>query len=90
MESYGSNVVQTGPRERKTREIERLRRERERVMASVRGEVSASQLTVELAEAKLHYSLGETDTLLKMLSPASREEAEPAGAAPTKQQLYDR
>ncbi|KAK0146098.1 StAR-related lipid transfer protein 9 [Merluccius polli] len=59
-------------------------------MASVRGEVSASQLTVELAEAKLHYSLGETDTLLKMLSPASREEAEPAAAAPTKQQLYDR
>ncbi|KAJ3613540.1 hypothetical protein NHX12_019787 [Muraenolepis orangiensis] len=89
-ESYRSNTAPSELRERKAREIARLRRERERVMASVRGEASAPPLTVELAEARLHYGLGETDTLLKMLSPVSGLEAEPAGAAPTKQQLYDR
>ncbi|XP_026194981.1 stAR-related lipid transfer protein 9 isoform X2 [Anabas testudineus] len=90
MESYGSNaesVVQNGSR---AREIESLRREREHVMAMVNLNMNPTPLTVELTEAKLHYRLGETDTLLKMLSPGSREELEGQTSVPTKQQLYDR
>ncbi|XP_070776842.1 uncharacterized protein stard9 [Enoplosus armatus] len=86
MESYSSNVESTAQSERRAREIERLRQEREQVMATVNLNMNPTPLTVELTEAKLHYGLGETDALLKMLSPRSRDELEP----PTKQQLYDR
>ncbi|XP_072545681.1 uncharacterized protein stard9 isoform X2 [Salminus brasiliensis] len=72
--------------DRRTREIERLRKEREQVLASVCLDLSPQQLSVELTEAKLHYGLGETDTLLKMLQSSPREES----AISTKQQLYDR
>ncbi|XP_038584201.1 stAR-related lipid transfer protein 9 isoform X2 [Micropterus salmoides] len=75
---------------RRAREIERLRQEREQVMATVSLNMNPAPLTVELTEAKLHYGLGETDTLLKMLSPRSREELEQPTSAPSKQQLYDR
>ncbi|XP_060938499.1 stAR-related lipid transfer protein 9 isoform X2 [Limanda limanda] len=75
---------------RRAREIERLRQEREQVMATVNLSMNTTPLTVELTEAKLHYGLGETDTLLKMLSPRCRDELEPRTPAPTKQQLYDR
>lgn len=75
-------------------EIERLRRERERLLATVGLGGSTTPLSVELKEAKLHYGLGETDTLLKMLSAtASCREEEPLQApkeAATKQQLYER
>lgn len=71
---------------RKTREIERLRKEREQVLASVHLNQSPQHLSVELTEAKLNYGLGETDTLLKMLQSSPREEH----AISTKQQLYDR
>lgn len=71
---------------RRTREIERLRQEREHVMATVSLGLSPTSLTVELTEAKLHYGLGETDALLKVLTPRSTEELE----APTKQHLYER
>lgn len=74
----------------RAREIERLRQEREQVMATVSLNMNPAPLTVELTEAKLHYGLGQTDTLLKMLSPRSREEAEPQTCVPTKRQLYDR
>ncbi|KAM7403419.1 hypothetical protein PAMA_004057 [Pampus argenteus] len=90
MESSGSNAESVVQNDRRAREIERLRQEREQVMATVNLNMNPMQLTVELTEAKLHYSLGETDTLLKMLSPRSREELEPPTSAPTKQQLYDR
>ena len=90
MESCGSNVESVEHGDRRAREIERLRQEREQVMATVNLSVNSTPLTVELTEAKLHYGLGETDTLLKMLSPRSREELEPRTSAPTKQQLYDR
>lgn len=70
----------------RTREIERLRQEREHVMATVSLGLSPTSLTVELTEAKLHYGLGETDALLKVLTPRSTEELE----APTKQHLYER
>ncbi|XP_032356234.1 stAR-related lipid transfer protein 9 isoform X2 [Etheostoma spectabile] len=90
MESCDSNIEFTAQSGRRTREIERLRQEREQVMATVNLSMNPTPLTVELTEAKLHYGLGETDTLLKMLSPRTREELEPPTSATTKQQLYDR
>ncbi|KAK7904444.1 hypothetical protein WMY93_017051 [Mugilogobius chulae] len=72
------------------REIHRLRQEREEVMASVSLSLNSAPLTVELTEAKLHYGLGQTDTLLKMLSPRSGEEKESMPFPTIKQQLYDR
>ena len=86
----GAEPAEAGPRGGAAREVERLRRERERVMAWVRAEAGPPQLTVELAEARLHHGLGETDALLRLLSPAAWEEAEPAGATPTGQQRYHR
>ncbi|NXG63159.1 STAR9 protein, partial [Hemiprocne comata] len=44
-------------------------------------------LTVELAEAKLHYGIGETDALLRVLQSGT---AEDLVAIPVKQQLYER
>ncbi|XP_049917577.1 stAR-related lipid transfer protein 9 isoform X2 [Epinephelus moara] len=90
MESYGSNVESRTQSDRRAREIERLRQEREQVMATVSLSMNPTPLTVELTEAKLHYGLGETDTLLKMVSPRTTEELEPSTSATTKQQLYDR
>lgn len=89
-ESCGSNVESAGPSDRRAREIERLRQEREQVMATVNLGLNPTPLTVELTEAKLHYRLGETDALLKMLTPSSRGEPEASTPAATKQQLYDR
>lgn len=90
MDSYGSNVESVARGNRRAGEIERLRKEREHVMATIGLNRNPPPLTVELTEAKLHYRLGETDTLLKMLSPGSREELDAQISAPTKQQLYDR
>ncbi|XP_029900373.1 stAR-related lipid transfer protein 9 isoform X2 [Myripristis murdjan] len=90
VESNGLNVESVVQRERKAREIEKLRQEREQVMATVSLSMNPPPLTVELTEAKLHYGLGETDTLLKMLSPWSKQEGEPLTSLPSKQQLYDR
>lgn len=70
----------------RTREIQRLRQEREQVMATVGLGLSPTSLTVELTEAKLHYGLGETDALLKVLTRRPPEELE----APTKHHLYER
>ncbi|XP_019746086.1 stAR-related lipid transfer protein 9 isoform X2 [Hippocampus comes] len=85
-ESYTSN---SGGR---LREIECLRQEREHVMASIGLGANTTPLTVELAEAKLHYGLGETDALLKMLSPRSTEDVTVKCVSSTlgKQQLGDR
>ncbi|KAM8916178.1 uncharacterized protein stard9 isoform 2-T2 [Spinachia spinachia] len=90
MESCGSYEGTAGLGVGRAREIERLREERVQVMATVSLNMNPAPLTVELTEAKLHYGLGETDTLLKMLSPRGGEEAEPQACAPTKRQLYDR
>ncbi|XP_062378279.1 stAR-related lipid transfer protein 9 [Sardina pilchardus] len=73
-------------KDNRMREIERLRKEREKVMASVHLEMNPHQLTVEMAEAKLHYGLGETDALLKVLKSGPREQSPPL----TKQHLYDK
>lgn len=72
--------------DRRTREIERLQKEREQVLSSVQLDLSPHPLSVELTEAKLHYGLGKTDTLLKMLQSSSIKES----SISTKQQLYDR
>ncbi|KAJ7990850.1 hypothetical protein DPEC_G00291190 [Dallia pectoralis] len=77
------------PKDRKRREIERLRKEREQVMATVQLSMNPHQLTVELTEEKLHYGRGKTDTLLMMLTSGGTKEKEPS-AVPTKQQLFDR
>ncbi|XP_013886956.1 stAR-related lipid transfer protein 9 isoform X2 [Austrofundulus limnaeus] len=87
MESSGLNVEAS---DRRAAEIMKLRQERERVMATVTLRTALTPLTVELTEAKLHYGLGETDALLKILSPRSKEEQQPPTSTPTKQQLYDR
>ncbi|XP_041827701.1 stAR-related lipid transfer protein 9 isoform X2 [Melanotaenia boesemani] len=88
MESVGLNVeVQS---DRRAQEIMKLRQEREQVMATVSLSANPTPLTVELTEAKLHYGLGETDALLKILSPRSKEELQPLTSAPTKQELFDR
>nr|XP_029531742.1 uncharacterized protein LOC115138731 [Oncorhynchus nerka] len=75
-------------KDKKTREIERLRKEREQVMATVQLNMNPHHLTLELTEAKLHYGLGEMDTLLKMLTSGGTKEEEQS-PVPTKQQLYD-
>ncbi|XP_043118593.1 stAR-related lipid transfer protein 9 [Puntigrus tetrazona] len=72
--------------DRRAQEIEKLRKERERVLASVHMDLSPHQLTVELTEAKLHYGQGETDTLLKILKSGSKE----ASSACNKQELLNR
>ncbi|KAM3594490.1 uncharacterized protein V6R79_008933 [Siganus canaliculatus] len=90
VESSSSNVESVLRSDRKAREIERLRQDREQVMATVNLSMNPTPLTVELTEAKLHYGFGETDTLLKMLTPKSTEEAELPLPVSTKQQLYDR
>ncbi|KAL0170412.1 hypothetical protein M9458_035008, partial [Cirrhinus mrigala] len=71
--------------DRRAQEIEKLRKERERVLASVHRDLSPHQLTVELKEAKLHYGQGETDTLLKILKTGSKE----ASSAWNKQELLN-
>lgn len=83
--AYGSHADPSTQGER-TKEIERLRQEREQVMATVSLGLTPTPLTMELTEAKLHYGLGETDALLKVPTPRSTEQLE----APTKQQLYER
>ncbi|KAJ0063085.1 hypothetical protein NL108_012034, partial [Boleophthalmus pectinirostris] len=89
VDNYGTNL-QSIQSDRKLREIQRLRLEREEVMATVSLSMNSAPLSVELTEAKLHYGLGQTDTLLKMLSPGSREEKEESTPpAPSKQQLYN-
>ncbi|XP_028994325.1 stAR-related lipid transfer protein 9 isoform X2 [Betta splendens] len=85
-ETDAESVAQSRAR---AREIERLRKERERVMAKVNLSVNPTPLSVELTEAKLHYRLGETDALLKMLSPGSRD-VEAESPASNKQQVHDR
>uniref|UniRef100_A0A3Q2CEV2 Kinesin motor domain-containing protein n=1 Tax=Cyprinodon variegatus TaxID=28743 RepID=A0A3Q2CEV2_CYPVA len=87
MESTDSNLEAHS--DRRSLEIQKLREERERVMATVSLSTSLTPLTVELTEAKLHYGLGETDALLKMLSPRSKEELQPLTSSATKQQLID-
>ena len=48
-------------------ELERLRRERQRILDMLGKDAMPSKLQVELAEAQLNYIIGQTDTLLQAL-----------------------
>ena len=48
-------------------ELERLRRERQRILDMLGKDAIPSKLQVELAEAQLNYYIGQTDTLLQAL-----------------------
>ncbi|XP_065492617.1 stAR-related lipid transfer protein 9 isoform X2 [Caloenas nicobarica] len=71
----------------RSREIERLQRERARIMSGLHLDLHQQPLTVELAEAKLSYGIGETDALLRVLQSGT---ADDLVAVPVKQQLYER
>ncbi|XP_042646786.1 stAR-related lipid transfer protein 9 [Tyto alba] len=71
----------------RSREIERLQRERAQIMSGIHLDLHQHPLTVELAEAKLNYGIGETDALLRVLQSGT---AEDQVAIPVKQQLYER
>ncbi|KAL8169480.1 UNVERIFIED_CONTAM: hypothetical protein K2H54_050065 [Gekko kuhli] len=73
--------------ERRTREIERLQRERAQVMSGIHFDMNQPPLTVELTEAKLNYGIGETDAQLRILQNGAGENLT---SVPTKQQLYER
>ncbi|XP_064002606.1 stAR-related lipid transfer protein 9 [Pogoniulus pusillus] len=71
----------------RSREIERLQRERAQVMSGIHLDLHQQPLTVELAEAKLNYGIGETDALLRVLQSGT---ADDPVAMPVKQKLYER
>ncbi|XP_042719423.1 stAR-related lipid transfer protein 9 [Lagopus leucura] len=71
----------------RSREIERLQRERAQIMSGVHLDLHQHPLTVELTEAKLNYGIGETDALLRVLQSGT---ADDLMAVPVKQQLYER
>ncbi|XP_010290442.1 PREDICTED: stAR-related lipid transfer protein 9 [Phaethon lepturus] len=71
----------------RSREIESLQRERAQIMSGVHLDLHQHPLTVELTEAKLNYSIGETDALLRVLQSGT---ADDLVAIPVKQQLYER
>ncbi|XP_039392897.1 stAR-related lipid transfer protein 9 isoform X1 [Mauremys reevesii] len=75
------------PWESRTREIERLRRERAQIMSGIHLDMKQHPLTVELTEAKLNYGIGETDALLRILQNGTGEDLT---SVPIKQQLYER
>ncbi|XP_037249495.1 stAR-related lipid transfer protein 9 [Falco rusticolus] len=71
----------------RSREIERLQRERAQIMSGIHLDLHQHPLTVELTEAKLNYGIGETDALLKVLQSGTTDDLV---AIPVKQQLYER
>lgn len=71
----------------RSREIERLQRERAQIMSGIHLDLHQHPLTVELTEAKLNYGIGETDALLRVLQSGTADELV---AVPVKHQLYER
>ncbi|XP_075610495.1 stAR-related lipid transfer protein 9 isoform X1 [Balearica regulorum gibbericeps] len=74
-------------RDSRSREIERLQRERAQIMSGIHLDLHQHPLTVELTEAKLNYGIGETDALLRVLQSGTTDDLV---AIPVKQQLYER
>ncbi|XP_078263384.1 stAR-related lipid transfer protein 9-like [Rhinoraja longicauda] len=72
--------------EGRRKEIESLRQERAQILSGLNLELNQHQLTVELAEAKLNYGLGETDALLRILQSGTAEDHNVG----IRQLLYDR
>ncbi|CAI9561662.1 unnamed protein product [Staurois parvus] len=73
--------------ESRSREIEKLQRERAEVMSAVHLEMNPQPLTVQLAEAKLSYGIGETDALLRVIQTGKMESQDQVSI---KKQLYAR
>ncbi|XP_078673462.1 uncharacterized protein LOC144912288 isoform X3 [Branchiostoma floridae x Branchiostoma belcheri] len=51
----------------KENQLQNLKHERDSIMAYFGRDLSRQELTVELAEAKINYGIGETDAMLRML-----------------------
>ncbi|XP_072284062.1 stAR-related lipid transfer protein 9 [Pyxicephalus adspersus] len=92
--SYPSLSVKQSPTyksqeemESRCREIERLQRERAEVMSAVHLELNPQPLTVQLAEAKLSYGIGETDALLRVIQTGKMDSHDQVSI---KKQLYER
>ncbi|XP_072119942.1 stAR-related lipid transfer protein 9-like isoform X3 [Mobula birostris] len=68
------------------KEIKSLRQERTRILSGLNLDLNQHQLTVELAEAKLNYGLGETDALLRILHSGAADDQKVC----IRQQLYER
>ncbi|XP_018420379.1 PREDICTED: stAR-related lipid transfer protein 9 [Nanorana parkeri] len=73
--------------ESRSREIERLQRERAEIMSAVHLEINPQPLTVQLAEAKLSYGIGETDALLRVIQTGKMDHQDQVSI---KKQLYER
>uniref|UniRef100_A0A669PK71 StAR-related lipid transfer protein 9 n=1 Tax=Phasianus colchicus TaxID=9054 RepID=A0A669PK71_PHACC len=58
----------------RSREIERLQRERAQIMSGIHLDLHQHPLTVELTEAKLNYGIGETDALLRVLQSGTADD----------------
>ncbi|XP_041429222.1 stAR-related lipid transfer protein 9 isoform X2 [Xenopus laevis] len=74
--------------ESRTQEIERLQRERAEIMSGIHLELNLQPLTVQLAEAKLSYGIGETDALLRVMQNGTTDDKKDIMSL--KKQLYDR
>ncbi|KAM8920862.1 stAR-related lipid transfer protein 9 [Pelodytes ibericus] len=73
--------------ESRIKEIERLQRERAEVMSGIHLELNPQPLTVQLAEAKLSYGIGETDALLRVIQNVKLDSQDTVSI---KKQLYER
>ncbi|KAM4690523.1 stAR-related lipid transfer protein 9 [Rhinophrynus dorsalis] len=73
--------------ESRDREIERLQRERAEIMSGIHLELNPQPLTVQLAEAKLSYGIGETDALLRVIQNGKVEKQDNVSL---KKQLYEK
>ncbi|CAH2328525.1 stAR-related lipid transfer 9 [Pelobates cultripes] len=73
--------------ESRTKEIEQLQRERAEIMSGIHLDLNPQPLTVQLAEAKLNYGIGETDALLRVIQTGKMDSQNPVSI---KKQLYDR
>ncbi|XP_040266919.1 stAR-related lipid transfer protein 9 [Bufo bufo] len=71
----------------RSQEIERLQKERAEVLSAIHLEMNPLPLTVQLAEAKLSYGIGETDALLRVLQTGKMD---PQDTVSIKKQLYER
>lgn len=71
----------------RSQEIERLQRERVEVLSAIHLEMNPVPLTVQLAEAKLSYGIGETDALLRVIQTGKMD---PQDTISIKKQLYER
>ncbi|KAE8587229.1 hypothetical protein XENTR_v10021901 [Xenopus tropicalis] len=74
--------------ESRTREIEMLQRERVEIMSGIHLDLNLQPLTVQLAEAKLSYGIGETDALLRVMQNGTTDDKKDITSL--KKQLYDR